>query len=145
MNAPVNLREGKVLLLAGPESFNAAYIRRTLDFFGVPVLAPPGPASQAFASLDAADWLSVTACVAVDLGQALFADLSQQRRDVPFLFVGYDPGTWFPGPYAWLCPPFASYQVVEALGEMVSVAATAAMRASIDLATTDFLKPDATP
>jgi hypothetical protein len=126
MNAPVNLREGKVLLLAGPESFNAAYIRRSFEFFGVPVLAPPGPAAEAFATLSAADWTSITACVAVDLGQAQFADLSHQRRDVPFLFVGYDPSTWFPGPYAWLCPPFASYQVVEALGQMVG-AATVAM------------------
>ena len=142
MNAPVKLREGKILLLAGPESFNAAYIRRTLDFFGVPVLAPPGPASEAFASLDAADWLSITACVAVDLGQAVFADLQHQRSDVPFLFVGYTPGTWFPGPYAWLCPPFASYQVVEALGEMVNAATAATVRASIDFATNDFLKPD---
>jgi len=136
VNAPTHLRDGKVLLLAGPNSFNASYIRRSLDLFGVPVLAPPGPATEAFSQLSPADWMSVTACIAVDLGQALFADLAQQRRDVPFLFVGYDTGTWFPGPFGWLCPPFAAYQVIEMLGEMVATA-SAAVSASLDFPASD--------
>ena len=136
MNAPASLREGKILLLAGPQSFNASYIKRSLDLFGVPVLAPPGSPTEAFSALSPTDWMSVTACIGVDLGQALFADLAQQRCDVPFLFVGYDPGAWFPGPYAWLCPPFAAYQVIELLGEMVA-AASAAVAASLEFPVSD--------
>jgi hypothetical protein len=130
MNAPLNLRQGKVLLLSGPGSFNASYIRHSLDMFGVAVLAPPGSPADAFSNLSPADWFSVTACIAVDLGEALLADFQQRRRDVPFLFVGYDPGAWLSGPYSWLSPPFAAYQVIELLGEMVA-ATSAAMSASL--------------
>ena len=132
MNAPASLRQGKILLLAGPLSFNAAYIRRTLDFFGVPVLAPAGTAEDAFASLSPADWKSVTACVAVDLTHAMFTDLSEQHKEVPFLFVGYDPIAWLTAPYSWLSPPFASYQVIETLSEMVTAAAAETMRSTFD-------------
>jgi hypothetical protein len=132
MNTPASLRQGKILLLAGPLSFNAAYIRRTLDFFGVPVLAPPGTAEEAFATLAPADWKSVTACVAVDLSHALFTDLSDRHKEVPFLFVGYDPVAWFAAPYSWLCPPFASYQVIETLSDMVTAAAAATIRSTFD-------------
>lgn len=132
MDVPVNLRDGKVLLLAEPGSFNASYIRHSLELFGVPVLAPAGRATDAFSTLSPADWLSVTACIGVDLGHALFVDMAQRRREVPFLFVGYDPGAWFPGPYAWLCPPFAAYQVIEMLGEMVA-AGSKALGVSLDI------------
>jgi hypothetical protein len=134
MNAPFSLSQGHVLLLAEPQSFSAAYIRRSLELFGVKVIAPDVRPEQALASLDPAEWMSVSACIAVDLGQALFEMLSTQRREIPFIFVGQDPGAWFSGPYSWLCPPFAAFQVVERLGEMMA-AASAAMQASLDFAT----------
>ena len=135
MVATGNPFQGKILLLSPPGSFNAAYIRRSLEFFGIPVLAPAGPATEAYANLDPAEWLTISACVAVDLGKALFADLTQQRQ-VPFLFVGNDPGSWFPGAYSWLCPPFASFQVVDALTDMIA-ATGAAMNAALNAAAPD--------
>ncbi len=123
-----------MLLLSGPDSFHAAYLKRSLEAFGIPTLSPPGSASQAFAALSPADWLSVSACIAVDLGKALFADLAERRQDVPFLFIGQQSGSWFPGPYAWLCPPFAAFQVVETLGEMVAAASRAMLGSAPDFA-----------
>jgi hypothetical protein len=117
---PKEVERGKVLLLAQPESFSASYIRRCLEFWGIPVITPAGSPSEAFAQMSAEDWLSIWACVAVDLGQALFADLSREARSVPFLFVGAVPGAWFPGPYSWLAPPFASFQVLEVLRDLAT-------------------------
>ena len=134
MNAPFSLRQGNVLLLAEPDSFSGSYIRRSLEMFGVPVLAPQGPPESALASLDPAEWLSISACIAVDMGRAMFDSLSAQQREIPFVFVGQHPGDWFAGSYSWLCPPFAAFQVVEILGEMVA-AASRTMQAGLDLAT----------
>jgi len=134
MNAPFSLTQGQILLLAEPQSFSAAYIRRSLELYGIKVIAPEVRPEQALAGLDPAEWMSVSACIAVDLGQSLFEMLSAQRREIPFIFVGQDPSAWFSGPYSWLCPPFAAFQVVERLGEMMA-AAGAAMQASLDFAT----------
>ena len=131
MNRPANLFEGRVLLLSPPGSFSAAYIRRSLQFCGVAVLTPPGDPMEAFSTLHPEEWETVSAVVVVDLGRALFADVSPQQPGVPFLFVGYEPGYWFPGPYSWLAPPFASHQVFDTLTEMMS----ASMKAMLDLAT----------
>lgn len=133
MNAPFSLRQGNVLLLAQPDSFSGSYIRRSLEMFGVPVLAPQGPPESALAGLDPAEWLSISACIAVDMGRAMFDSLSAQQREIPFVFVGQDPGDWFAGPYSWLCPPFAAFQVVEALGEMVA-AASRTLQAGLEFA-----------
>jgi hypothetical protein len=133
MNAPFNLTQGNILLLAEPESFSAAYIRRSLEMLGIPVIAPAEPPAQALASLDPAEWMSISACIAVDLGQAMFEMLSVQARDIPCVAIGQDPGQWLAGPYSWLAPPFAAFQVVEMLSGMVS-SATAAISASLDLA-----------
>jgi hypothetical protein len=133
LNAPFSLRQGNVLLLAQPDSFSGSYIRRSLEMFGVPVLAPQGPPESALAGLDPAEWLSISACIAVDMGRAMFDSLSAQQREIPFVFVGQDPGDWFAGPYSWLCPPFAAFQVVEALGEMVA-AASRTLQAGLEFA-----------
>jgi len=134
MNAPFGLKQGKVLLLAEPESFSAAYIRRSLEMFGVPVIAPDGPPDEALAGFDPAQWISVSACVAVDLGQAMLEALSLQQREIPFVVIGQNPGQWFSGPYQWLSPPFAAFQVVELLGQMVANA-SAAISATLDFST----------
>ena len=131
MNAPFSLQQGNVLLLAEPDSFSAAYIRRSLEMFGVPVLAPEGPPDTAVASLDPAEWLSVSACIAIDLSKSIYDSLSAQQREIPFVFIGQDPGEWFAGPYSWLCPPFAAFQVVELLGDMVA-AASRTIQAGLD-------------
>ena len=131
MNAPFSLQQGNVLLLAEPDSFSAAYIRRSLEMFGVPVLAPEGPPESAVASLDPAEWLSVSACIAIDLSKSIYDNLSAQQREIPFVFIGQDPGKWFAGPYSWLCPPFAAFQVVELLGDMVA-AASRTIQAGLD-------------
>lgn len=115
MESLAGLGDGKILLLAGPSSFTAAYVRRSLDFLHIPVLSPPGPPSEAFAQLTAEDWRSVTGCIAADVGPALFADVTAEARRIPCLFVGCTCGGWYPGPYAWLKPPVASYQLVETL------------------------------
>jgi len=133
MNAPFSLRQGNILLLAEPDSFSGAYIKRSLEMFGVPVIVPEGPPEAALASLDPAEWLSVSACIAVDLGRAWLDNLSAQQREIPFVFVGADPVDWFAGPYSWLCPPFAAFQVVELLGDMVA-AATRSIQAGLDFA-----------
>jgi hypothetical protein len=134
MNAPFSLQQGHILLLAEPESFSAAYIRRSLEMVGVPVIMPDGPPEAALASIDPAEWLHISACIAVDMGRALFDTLSAQQREIPFVFVGADPGDWFAGPYSWLCPPFAAFQVIELLGDMVA-AASRTMQAGLDFAT----------
>jgi hypothetical protein len=139
MNAPFSLSQGNILLLSQPESFSAAYIRRSLEMCGIPVIVPEGTPEQALASLDPAEWLNFSACIAVDLGQTLFGMLAAERREIPFVFIGDDPGQWFGGLYSWLAPPFAAFQVMEVLGEMIA-RASAAMQASIDAAATDLLQ-----
>lgn len=111
--------EGKILLLAGPSSFTASYIKRSLDFVGIQVLSPPGPPSEAFATLTPEDWASVVGCIAADVGPAMFADIVRDARAVPCLFVGSCCGGWFPGPYAWLTPPLAPFQMIDALQKML--------------------------
>ena len=133
MTAPFSLRHGNILLLAEPDSFSAAYIRRSLEMAGVRVVALEGPPATALAGLDPAEWLNFSACIAVDIGKAMLDTLSAQQRDIPFVFVGADPGEWFAGPYIWLCPPFAAFQVIELLGDMVA-AATRTMQAGLDFA-----------
>jgi hypothetical protein len=134
LNAPFSLRQGNILLLAEPDSFSAAYIRRSLEMAGVNVVALDGSPEMALAGLDPAEWLNFSACIAVDIGRAMLDTLSAQRRDIPFVFVGADPGDWFAGPYSWLCPPFAAFQVIELLGDMVA-AASRTMQAGLDFAT----------
>lgn len=119
MNAPFNLGQGNILLLTQPNSFSASYIRRSLEMFGLPVLAPAGAADAILAALDPIEWLSISACIVVDIGRDMFDMLSAQRTDVPFIFVGGDPGEWL-GSYNWLRPPFAAFQVVDLLAEMVA-------------------------
>lgn len=121
MNAPFNLRQGNILLLAEPTSFSASYIRRSLEMFGLPVLAPAGSADAALAALDAIERLSISACIVVDIGRDVFDMLSAQPTDIPILFVGADPGEWLGG-CRWLSPPFAAFQVVDLLAEMVGLA-----------------------
>ena len=133
MNAPFSLRQGNILLLAEPDSFSAAYIRRSLEMAGVNVVALDGSPEMALAGLDPAEWLNFSACIAVDIGKAMLDALSAERRDIPFVFVGADPGDWFAGPYSWLCPPFAAFQVIELLGDMVA-AASRTMQAGLDFA-----------
>jgi len=133
MNAPIGLRQGNILLLAEPESFSAAYIRRSLEMAGVSVVTLDGRLETALASIDPAEWLNFSACIAVDIGKAMLDSLSAQQREIPFVFIGQDPGDWFAGPYSWLCPPFAAFQVIEMLGDMVA-AATRTMQAALDLA-----------
>ncbi|WP_420139364.1 hypothetical protein [Sphingomonas sp.] len=143
MDGPAGLRAGRVLLLAPPGSFSAAYIKRSLQFYGVPVFTPTGDPIAAFAELDAEEWKTITACVVVDLGRALFADVTPQQPNVPFLFVGLEPGYWFPGPYSWLAPPFASHQVVDALTTMMATIGST-VNAMMDLAVQPPAKPSAT-
>lgn len=139
MNAPFSLNQGNILLLSQPESFSAAYIRRSLEMCGIAVVVPDGTPEQALASIDPTEWLNFSACIAVDLGRGLFEMLSAQPRDIPFVFIGDDPGEWFGGLYSWFAPPFAAFQVMEVLGEMIA-RASAAVQASIDSATTDLLQ-----
>lgn len=120
MQSRAGLSEGKILLLAGPSSFIAGYIKRSLDFVGIPVLSPPGTPSEAFAALTEDDWASVTGCIAADVGPALFADIAKDARLIPCLFVGGCCGSWFPGPYAWLAPPLAPFQMLDALDAMLT-------------------------
>jgi len=133
MNAPFSLRQGNILLLAQPDSFSASYIKRSLEMAGVSVVAIDGAPEVGLAGLDPAEWLNFSACIAVDIGKAMLDALSAQQRDIPFIFVGADPGDWFAGPYSWLCPPFAAFQVIELLGDMVA-AATRTMQLGVDLA-----------
>ena len=133
MNAPFSLRQGNILLLAEPNSFSASYIRRSLEMAGVSVVALDGPPEIALASVDPAEWLNFSACIAVDIRKAMLDTLSVRQREIPFVFVGADPGDWYAGPYSWLCPPFAAFQVIELLGDMVA-AASSAMQAGLDLA-----------
>jgi len=117
---PPSLEGGKVLILAGADSFTAAYVKRTLESIGVAVTTPAEPPRAAFTHLADEEWGSIIGCIAVDVGPALFADVEHCARAIPCLFVGSCCGGWFPGPYAWICPPVASYQVVEALGAMMT-------------------------
>jgi len=119
LERPPGLKGGKVLILAGSDSFTACYVKRTLDLVGVPVTAPPEAPKAAFVRLSTEEWSSIIGCIAVDVGPALFADVERGARAIPCLFVGSCCGAWFPGPYAWICPPVASYQVVEALGAIM--------------------------
>ena len=134
MNAPFSLQQGNILLLADPGSFNASYIRRSLEMAGVSVVVPEGSLEEGLAGIDPTEWLNFSACIAVDIGKAMLDTLAAQQREIPFVFVGADPGDWFAGPYSWLCPPFAAFQVIELLGDMVA-AASRTMQAGLDFAT----------
>jgi hypothetical protein len=128
MERPSEFPWGRILVLAPGDSFNASYIKRSLESFGVPVLHREGSPVEVFAALTGEDWASISGCIAVDVGPALFADIAQNARKVPCLFAGYHAGGWFPGPYAWMCPPFASYQVVETYLAMLTGTVSAAAK-----------------
>ena len=134
MYAPFSLKQGNVLLLAEPDNFSASYIRRSLEMAGVTVVAPDRSTEELLAGLDPTEWLNFSACIAVDIGKAILDTLAAQQREIPFVFIGADPIDWFAGPYSWLCPPFAGFQVIELLGDMVS-AASRSMQAGLDIAT----------
>lgn len=134
MYAPFSLKQGNVLLLAEPDNFSASYIRRSLEMAGVTVVAPDRSTEELLAGLDPTEWLNFSACIAVDIGKAILDTLAAQQREIPFVFIGADPVDWFAGPYSWLCPPFAGFQVIELLGDMVS-AASRSMQAGLDIAT----------
>jgi len=117
---PTILFPGKVLVLSEIGSFNAAYIRRTLEFCGVPVVAPPGTPVDVLAALAPDDLTEITGCVAVDLDTETFAKMAGEQWRFPFLFVGGAPGATDVGAFTWMQAPFASYQVVDALLKLVS-------------------------
>ena len=123
---PPGLDGGKVLILAGPDSFTASYVKRALALVDIPVTAPGEAPDAAYSRMDAEEWDSIIGCIAVDVGAARFPDFDYRSRAIPCLFVGSCCGAWLAGPYSWLCPPVASYQVVEALGAILPKPAEAA-------------------
>jgi hypothetical protein len=118
MHAPVSLRNGKILLLAGQDSFSAAYVRHMLDRCGVPVLTwDKGDHGSSNDALSGASTLKAGIVADVEPGQ--IGVVAECQPGLPILFIG-DPGdTPLPQSCRALRPPFASYQVVELLDDMV--------------------------
>ncbi|WP_294395525.1 hypothetical protein [uncultured Sphingomonas sp.] len=109
------LSGSRVLLLAGAESFSAAYVRRSLERCGICVVVPDRPVAQAIAEARAAHWSSIAACLAVDLAGTLLDQLAIERSAIPLLFIGALMEPCRDGAEQWLHPPFAAFQVVDAL------------------------------
>lgn len=122
MNAPVSLSDGKILLMAGPESFAAGYVRRSLDRLGVIAVATEPGSAAAAAYIGSPEGRSVRACLIADLDPAVAADLAEREPEVPMLFIGEAATRDLPASCRILKRPFASYQVVELLGEMAAAA-----------------------
>jgi len=110
-----DIRHGKILLLAPHDSFSAHYIGHALDIAGIPTLRPTGSPLEELATLAMQGWASISACLVVDLGESICAEVARQASSVPFLFVGSDAAPWLPNPDMWLRPPFASFQVLDRL------------------------------
>ncbi|MDO6415824.1 hypothetical protein Q4F19_15640 [Sphingomonas sp. BIUV-7] len=106
---------GKVLLLSGQDSFNAAYIRRSLEFCGVSLVTATGVPEELATLVPEEDLASIVGCVAVDLTPEAGVALMAQTLPFPVLFVGGQAAPSLPGPYAWMHAPFASYQVIDRL------------------------------
>jgi hypothetical protein len=119
MYPAIGAETGKILLLSEPGSFTAVYIRRYASLFGIPLIESSGDPRESFANLTAEDWESLCGCIAADVGPALYANIATGAKQIPCLFVGFAGGGWFPGPYAWLAPPFSSCQIIETLFAMM--------------------------
>lgn len=120
MDAPASLTNGKVLFLSGPESFAAAYVRRSLDRLGIATVsteARPGAATHHDAQ---DDWRSATVCVLVDLDMSVVRAVAGQQPDLPVLVIADAPDESLPASCRALRPPFASYQVIELLDQMAA-------------------------
>jgi hypothetical protein len=118
MNASASLTNGTILLLAPPESFGAFYLGRALDRLGVPVTRMRSVAA-ALAQRDPADWSAIHACVIVDLGPSSMMDFALARPRLLCLFIGADMPEVLPDSWRVLRSPFASYQAIDLLGEMM--------------------------
>jgi len=112
---PTSLATGKVLLLSGPGNFNAAYIRKSLELCGVPILVAVVDATGLPAGLSQEEMEPVIGCVAIDLPPDAVKALGERYPRVPLLCVGSYFGMPVPDVASWMCAPFASYQVIERL------------------------------
>jgi hypothetical protein len=119
MRGLANQSEARILLLAPPDSFSAAYIRSALRFAGVPFLSPEGPPVEALIGLEPGEWTTISACLAIDLADTVCSALVREASRVPLLFVGPLPSTWLCDVTTWLRPPFASFQVLDRLQSMM--------------------------
>jgi len=111
---------GKVLVVAEPQNFNAAYIRRSLEWLNVTVVTcevMPGAVSP----LQKADVSGVIGCLVIDLPPERLTDLGIGEWNVPILFVGRYMGFALPAACTWMQAPFASYQVIDTLFGLVPV------------------------
>jgi len=116
MDAPASLTNGKVLLLSGPASFAAAYVRRSLDRLGIATVSTGPGAATHHEARD--DWRSATVCVLVDLDISVVRAVAGRQPDLPVLVIADAPDEGLPASCRALRPPFASYQVVELLDQM---------------------------
>jgi hypothetical protein len=116
---PTSLQAGKILLLSGYGNFNVSYIRRSLELCGVPILVAVLDTTGNPADLSLVDTESVIGCVAVDLPQELVAALRERYPRFPLLCVSSYFGMPVPDVVGWMCAPFASYQVIERLIDLV--------------------------
>jgi hypothetical protein len=111
--------ESRILLLAPPDSFSAVYIRYALTSAGALCLSPAGAALEALTGLQAEEWATISACLAIDLADTDCSALVREASRVPLLFVGPLPSSWHYDPGMWLRPPFASFQVLDRLQSMM--------------------------
>lgn len=111
--------EARILLLAAPDSFSAAYIRFALRSAGVPFLSPDGPPLEVLAALEAREWATISACLAIDLADTICSAMLHQASRVPLLFVGPVPAAALYDSGLWLKPPFASFQILDRLQSMM--------------------------
>jgi hypothetical protein len=117
---PTSLMGGKILILSNPGNFNAAYIRRSFELCGVPlIIATPNEAGSPTA-FSLADVEAVVACVAVDLLPEEVKALAAKYPLFPMLVVGNYFGLAVPDVTRWMSAPFASYQVIERLIGLLS-------------------------
>ena len=112
---PTSLSGGKVILLSDPGNFNAAYIRRSLEFCGVPILAAAFDGNGSLADLSQEDMEAVIGCLGIDLPPEIVKLFGDQYPGVPLLCVGNYFGMPVPDVAGLMRAPFASYQVIDRL------------------------------
>jgi hypothetical protein len=116
---PTTLAPGKILLLSGHGNFNATYIRKSLEFCGVPIIVAVLDGTGLPADVSPEGMESVIGCVAVDLRPDVVQALGERHPHFPMLCVGSYFGMPVPDVVSWMCAPFASYQVIERLIDLV--------------------------
>jgi hypothetical protein len=113
--------EGRTVALIDDDHFTTSYIERALKRAGANSIGSAASVREAISLLNQAEGRPDVACVGADFCEhspMMLAELAQ--RQIPCLFIGGSPHCGsFDGPHCWLGRPFAAYQVVDAVADLI--------------------------